>query len=120
MGQIGQVTAEEYQQFRGKCRELCDQAITADPTLTLVRGHYHCWFWGKQEHWWTIRPDGSIHDPSKEQFPSKGLGEYEEFDGWVSCAECGKPMREEGVGSAEGYYAFCSGQCHGRFVGVFT
>lgn len=109
---------EDYLAFRGKCKELSEAAVAADPTLRLVRGYYWCPFWGKQEHWWTVRNDGSVHDPTARQFPSKGMGEYEEFDGTVECAECGKQMKEEEA-SFESRYAFCSGQCYARFVGVY-
>ena len=111
--------AEGYREFRGKCRELCEAACAADQTLTVVRGHYWCPMWNTFEaHWWTVRQDGTIHDPTKDQFPSRGLGTYEPFSGNVECAECGKEVAEEDA-DIEGNYAFCSYRCHGRFVGVF-
>ena len=111
--------AEGYRLYRGRCKELCDAACEDDPTLKLVRGHYYCPMWNRDEpHWWTVRPDGTIHDPTREQFPSRGLGVYTPFDGIVSCAECGKEVTEEDA-SIEGNYAFCCYRCHGRFVGVF-
>jgi hypothetical protein len=107
-----------YQKYRGKCREMCEEAIKADPTLTIVRGHYYCPIWNTEEqHWWTVRPDGSIFDPTARQFPSAGLGIYTPFDGMVECAQCGKRVPEKEA-SFESRYAFCSYQCHGRFVGV--
>lgn len=110
---------EGYRIFRGRCRELSEQACLDDPTLTLVRGHYYCPLWNTVEpHWWTVRPDGTIFDPTKDQFPSKGRGSYEPFDGTVECADCGKRMKEEEA-SIDGNYAFCSTLCHGRFVGIY-
>lgn len=110
---------EGYKLFRGRCKELSDAACAADPTLTLVRGHYWCPIWNTSEaHWWTVRPDGSIHDPSKAQFPSNGMGDYTPFSGMVECAECGVEI-EEARAHFESRYAFCSCRCHGRFVGVF-
>lgn len=114
------MTAEEgYARFRGKCKELSEAAVAADPALTLVRGHYWCPVWGTREpHWWTVRSDGSIHDPTAQQFPSKGLGVYEPFDGTVECAECGKALREEDA-AFHGNYAFCPDtSCAMRFVGL--
>lgn len=96
---------------------MAEAAVAADLTLTLVRGFYYCPVWGKQEHWWTIRSDGSVFDPTARQFPSKGMGDYVPFDGLVQCAECGKQMREQDA-SFDGRYPFCSYQCHGRFVGL--
>lgn len=105
-------------ELRGKCKELSEAAVMENPTLTLVRGHYLCPFWGKQQHWWTTRPDGSVYDPTAEQFPSHGMGKYVPFDGMVPCAECGEEMPEGEVEYADGRYVFCSYLCYGRFVGV--
>jgi hypothetical protein len=60
---------------------------------------------------------GTIYDPSKDQFPSRGLGIYTPFDGHVVCAECGKEM-DEGEARLESNYAFCSTRCNMRFVGL--
>lgn len=46
------------------------------PELTLVRGHYVCPIWGLREHWWLVDSAGVVVDPTAEQFPSKGWGEY--------------------------------------------
>lgn len=111
--------AEGYRLYRGTCQELCANAICVDPTLTLVRGHYFCPVWCTNEpHWWCVRADGSIYDPSRLQFPSKGHGTYEPFTGMVECAQCGKEIKEEDA-DFESNYAFCSYQCLGRFIGVF-
>lgn len=64
------------------------------------------------------RGNGEIHDPTKDQFPSKGTGEYEEFNGIVECAQCGKEMAEEDAQFA-GNYAVCSARCYGALVGVY-
>lgn len=107
-----------YMKYRGKCKEMSEQAVEDDPTLTLVRGHYHCPIWGEQGHWWTVREDGTIFDPTAKQFPSGGIEEYYvEFNGILPCANCGKEIKEE---DAMGYgnYGFCSDVCVGDFVGV--
>ena len=106
-----------YLEYRGKCKELSEEAVRLDPTLTLVRGFYHCPIWGKQPHWWTKNPNGEIYDPTKLQFPSGGLGEYEEFDGFVECAECGRKIKETEA-RFDSKYAFCSDGCNMRFVGL--
>lgn len=107
----------DYIKYRGKCKEFCEKAIEQDSTLKLVRGHYHCPVWGEQAHWWTVRADGSIFDPTKDQFPSKGIGEYVEFDGRLSCEECGAETTED-TGVIMGNYICCSGRCARRLVGV--
>ena len=119
MGFDAERAAEGYKRYRGRCKELSEAACAADPTLTLVRGYYFCPLWGTEEpHWWCVTPDGTIHDPTREQFPSAGLGIYTPFNGMVACAECGKEVKEEEA-SLDSNYAFCSDLCHGRFVGVY-
>jgi len=107
----------DYLKYRGKCKELSEAAIALDPTLRLVRGHYYCPMWGQQDHWWCEKPDGTIVDPSVNQFPSKGMGEYEEFNGVCECAQCGKEVSEDEA-ILEGRYALCSENCRLRFVGL--
>lgn len=110
---------DDYTQYRGKCKELSEDLIKKDPSLTLIRGHYYCPIWNTMEpHWWCEKEDGTIIDPSCKQFPSKGQGEYFPFDGNVECAECGKIIKEEEA-DIDGNYAFCSHYCHGVFVGVY-
>ncbi len=109
----------DYIKFRGKCKELSEAACASDPTLKLVRGHYYCPFWNSNEpHWWCERKDGTVYDPSKDQFPSKGAGIYMPFDGILHCSQCDKEILEENA-DIEGNYVFCSYKCHGRFVGAF-
>lgn len=102
--------------LRGRCRELSRAAVAADPTLRLVRGWYHDPVWGQQEHWWTVRPDGSIHDPTAAQFPVPGIAAfYEEYAGVLPCEGCGRPVTEADPAR---YEACCSYGCYGRMVGV--
>jgi len=97
----------DYEKYRGKCKEYVDKAIKEDSTLTAVRGHYVCPFWGEQAHWWCIRKDGTIYDPTVDQFPKPHIGDYIPFDGYVKCAECEKRITEEEA-DIVGNYAFCS------------
>lgn len=101
--------------LRGRCRELSEAACADDPTLRLVRGWYDDPFWGEREHWWTTRPDGTIHDPTASQFPVGGIAEwYRPFVGTYPCQECGTEVAE-----ADLYLGVtCSGRCYGRMVGV--
>ena len=109
---------EGYKKYRGKCKEFAEAAIVEDPTLTLVRGHYICPYWGEQPHWWCKREDGTIVDPTVSQFPTEGYAaEYREHDGTVTCAQCQKVVPEEEA-SFESNYAYCSTKCHMRFVGL--
>lgn len=119
LGQNSEEAHKNYLEFRGRCKELAEEAVCLDPTLTLVRGHYFCPLWNTEEaHWWTTRTDGSIFDPSAKQFPSAGLGIYTPFNGLVSCSNCGKEIPEEET-SFESNYCFCSNRCHGIFVGIY-
>lgn len=111
------VEADGYLKFRGRCRKLAAAAVAADPSLRLVRGHYLCPLWGPQAHWWCERPDGTVVDPSVEQFPTKGAGAaYVEFDGTVACEYCGRTFPEEKV-YLVGHHAYCSYECYGHDVG---
>jgi len=108
----------DYLKFRGKCKEMSEAAVLADPTLRLVRGHYYCPLWGRDEqHWWCVKSDGTIVDPTARQFPSRGLGTYTEFNGIVTCDQCGKEV-PEAEARFDSNYAFCSSACNMRFVGL--
>ena len=108
---------DDYKKYRGKCKQFVDEACKNDPTLTPVRGHYHDPFWGPQPHWWCKKPDGTIFDPTKDQFPTKGTFEYEEFNGIINCSNCEKEIKESEA-LIEGNYAFCSTKCNMIFVGL--
>lgn len=105
-----------YMKYRGKCKEMCEDLLCDDPTLKLVRGFYHCPFWGKQAHWWCVDENGKIVDPTIKQFPSS-LGEYEEFDGFIECEHCGKTVKEVDA-RFYGHHVYCSYTCNMRDVGL--
>lgn len=108
----------QYQKYRGRCKEYCDAAVAADSTLTLARGHYYCPVWDSNEpHWWCVRADGTIFDPTVEQFPSLGAGIYTLFDGNVVCDQCGKEGKEEDF-HPMGNYICCSDTCCMKLVGL--
>jgi hypothetical protein len=106
-----------YSKYRGKCKEKAVELAAVKPSLRVVKGHYHCPIWGNQQHWWCEDENGVVVDPTAKQFPSGGIGEYVEFDGYAECSQCGTRKREEEM-RFEGSYAFCSGKCFGVFVGV--
>ena len=77
----------------GKCSEYTLEMCQKFPELTRVRGHYYCYVWGQREHWWCKNGD-EIIDPTANQFPSNGYGEYVELDESLpeptgKCLECG-------------------------------
>lgn len=107
-----------YSKYRGKCKEYCEKAVAENPTLTMVRGYYFDPIWNTEEqHWWTVNPDGEIYDPTVKQFPSNGVGIYTEFDGNITCEECGKIVKEED-GQGIGSFMVCSTSCACRLVGL--
>ena len=109
----------DYELYRGKCKEFCEAAIKADPTLRLVRGHYWCPVWNtKEPHWWCVDTDGDIVDPTAAQFGSKGYGDYIEFDGNIECEECGKIVPEEEAVIMGNGHTLCSDRCACLFVGL--
>ncbi|MDB4312078.1 hypothetical protein N9937_01480 [bacterium] len=108
----------DYSRYRGNCKQFCDAAVIEDPTLEIKRG----WFIDindvKHEHWWTVRPDGTIHDPTIKQFAFNGIGGgYQEFDGTFECSQCGKVDNADTM-THESNYHFCDGRCYCIFVGV--
>ena len=113
-------TQSDYSKYRGKCREAAKFLAKENPALRVVRGHYFCPIWNKEEqHWWCETIDGVVVDPTAKQFPSKGCGIYTEFNGTCECSNCGKKFNEKDSGvDFSGRYAFCSYKCHGQFVGV--
>jgi hypothetical protein len=60
----------------GKCSEVTLEMQKIFPELIRVRGHYWDAIWGEREHWWLIDPSGETIDPTSKQFPTKGHGEY--------------------------------------------
>ena len=108
-----------YKKYRGKCKQAVEELCRKDPTLTPVRGYYVCWLWGKQPHWWAVKPDGTIVDPTVKQFPAPQIGDYVPFNGIVECAECGKIMKEDDA-NFYGKYPLCSGKCLCKFVGLLA
>jgi hypothetical protein len=64
----------------GQCSEATEAMADAFPELKRVRGHYYCHRWGERTHWWLVAPDGSIVDPTAAQFPSRGDGDYVEWN----------------------------------------
>lgn len=102
-------------ELRGQCYQISKEASENNKELKLVRGYYHCPFWGKQQHWWNVDAEGNIIDLTKDQFPSKGHGSYEVYDGILECESCGKKIKEEEVTWA-GRYPVCDNVCYGRLV----
>jgi len=79
---------------KGTCCEITKAMQVVFPELRRVRGHYHCWIWGKREHWWLMNGDEVI-DPTKDQFPSRGEGTYVELPKGMPeptgmCPNCGE------------------------------
>jgi hypothetical protein len=114
---MSETEESDYTKYRGKCKQMSEAAIEADPTLTLVRGWYYDPAWGEQAHWWTKRPDSSIFDPTKDQFPSKGNGAYREFDGFYECEQCGISVEEAKIIPC-GSYPCCSNRCAFALIGM--
>lgn len=89
----------------------------AFPELKRVRGHYICPVWGEREHWWLVAPDGSIVDPTRDQFPSRGEFEYVELPADAEepigmCANCGGYS----YASKGGGDTVCSDACGDAYV----
>ena len=96
----------------GRCKSVTLRMKIVFPELTRVRGHYHCWVWGKREHWWLIDPDGEIVDPTAAQFPSHGAGIYAPWkegspEPMGKCLNCGEYVYDGN---------FCNDTCRRAFM----
>lgn len=107
----------DYEKYRGKCLEYAEALVMDYPDLILVRGHYYDSMWGEQEHWWTETSSGIVVDPTALQFPSKGRGDYVQFNGVCYCEVCGKAKPEEEMFFMS-RYPVCSDLCARVLVGV--
>ena len=72
--------SENVKDAYGKCAEYTESMNKVFPELLRIRGHYHCPIQGKRPHWWLKTLDNIIVDPTRKQFASIGLGDYEEWD----------------------------------------
>lgn len=112
-------SGHDYLKYAGTCKEASEAMVANDDSLRLVRGYYDCPSWGRREHWWTVKQDGTVVDPTVNQFPTCGIGaEYVEFDGYVECEQCGKSGIKEDDAMYHGNFAFCSTVCIMRCVGL--
>jgi hypothetical protein len=106
----------------GNCKEITMEMNKVFPELKLVRGHYYCLSWGEREHWWLVDKDNNIIDPTAKQFPSKGRGEYIEWDKNQEepigiCLNCGNHVyKDTYFGSSQ----ICSKNCEISFISSLT
>lgn len=98
----------------GNCEHFSRLMVSHFPELVLKKGVYHCPIWGERCHWW-VSYEGVILDPTRHQFPSKGIGEYVESEGKNTvigkCANCGS-LCYEGAPSS----MFCQASCERDFA----
>ena len=104
--------AEHVTDPHGQCMEITERMAAAFPELRRVRGHYVCPYQGPRPHWWLITPDGTVLDPTKEQFVSQGChGTYEPYEGpepTGECLNCGALVY--------GAETFCNSNCTSDFT----
>ncbi len=60
----------------GCSEEWSRKMAAAFPELRQVHGRYYCLTWGERSHFWCVDPENNIVDPTRQQFPSQGLGIY--------------------------------------------
>lgn len=73
------VARQKNRFVRGKCAEATTEMVAAFPELRRAAGFAHV-TWGRDQHWWCVAPDGTIVDPTKEQFEFGVVLQYEELD----------------------------------------
>jgi len=103
----------------GNCAEITLAMGRQFPGLQRVRGHYMCPVWGERAHWWMVDANGNVVDPTADQFPSRGTGEYIP---WVEgaqeptgmCPNCGGAVYDGGTVCSENCYVeFAASIMHG-------
>ena len=107
----------------GACREVTEKMLEAFPHLKRVKGLYHCVFIGERTHWWLVDTDGSVVDPTRMQFPSKGACTYEELSEEEikyrvpigKCMECGSMIFQPRDGSYQDS-TICSEECGNAYA----
>lgn len=102
---------------RGACSEATKEMMAAFPELRRAGGFVQVQ-WGREQHWWCVAPDGSIVDPTVDQYGAVGVFDYEELDlddpktreivPTGRCMECGL--------DAFGGRQFCSDNCECDFA----
>lgn len=95
----------------GNCAEVTARMVEAFPDLRRVSGFYHCWAWGRRQHFWCVTNVGEVVDPTARQFPSAGAGDYQEVTNPSEvptgvCMDCGADVYEGAT--------FCDDECERR------
>jgi len=104
---------KNVQDTQGACREVTEYMQKEFPHLRRVRGHYYCSTWGEREHWWLEDGQGNVIDPTRNQFPSRGLGQYVEWrddspEPTGQCINCGSYCYDGET--------VCCNNCHDEFM----
>lgn len=70
-----------YEEAYGKCKDQSIRMMESFPNLKCVYGLYYDPYIGPREHFWLYDPtdENCVVDPTKIQFPSKGVFTYEVF-----------------------------------------
>lgn len=109
------VSFQEGRYVRGKCASATKAMVVAFPELRRVAGFAHVDHQWTDQHWWCVAPDGTVVDPTAEQFGQVGqhLVDYEELDlndpktrGMIPtgrCMDCGDPVYNGAT--------FCNSEC---------
>ena len=80
----------------GKCHQAARIMQEAFPELRIVVGYVTAGSWGERDHAWLVAPDGSIVDPTAQQF-QQGVSDYQEWKpgdpvNVGPCANCGEDI----------------------------
>lgn len=94
---------------RKRCAYFCKCFIKWFPHLHLVAGHFNEF----TEHWWLVDTDGTIVDPTAEQF-GNAIGEYEPITSGKyafavgKCPNCGEYMYSNEPDAYDGIHKECA------------
>lgn len=106
---------------RHKCQQFCEKFVQKFPHLSRQPG-----FVGSSEHWWLIDSDGTIVDPTGEQFGNVPKTRYIRYNPHrhkvhlFNCRDCGTEVFDL-IENADNYIdGFCSEECCDTYVEYLT
>lgn len=108
----------------GRCKEATAAMVKDFPELKIVPGHVYT-DWGKRGHFWCETEDGTIIDPTADQF--NVIWDYEAFEPGQEvrvgkCMNCGDEIWAaiQSLDEAPPPRSTCSDACHDAIVAEYN
>lgn len=112
--------------LRGFCHSISQEMVAEFPELRLAKGYFEDDYGAKRSHWWCIAPDGTIVDPTIDQFESNfkiTASRYEEYDELKhgplpigKCYNCGSYIYADEQDDNYSSISFCEQKCESDYL----